>query len=91
MTRTAKKIRRARIAGAMEQRMRAESWCEHRGWWLRVHDNGRQWSVHHDGIITDWWPSTQKLVHDKQWDRAGKAVDWDAVADAVASIHRGQA
>ena len=86
MSNNKRKRHRARVAEALEQRRRAQSWCEQRGWYLYIHDAGAQWSVHHHGNITDWWPSTGKLVHNKQWDRAGKAMNWDAVAEAFASM-----
>ena len=43
-----------------------DAWCDEHGAILRVNNDGHHWII--DGIIhAEWWPSSAKLVIERQW------------------------
>lgn len=54
------------------------------GGWLRVTNDGHHWSIYFaDKMLAEWWPSSAKLVIDKQWGKSIHAHDWKQVLSFI--------
>ena len=57
--------RRQAVAEDTEGQLRV--WCDEHGWHLTVHDGGGQFMMRRKKVLVEWWPSTAKLVINKNW------------------------
>ena len=46
---------------------------------LRIADEGHHWIFDRQGFVADWWPSSAKLVFNKQFSRGIHCHDWQQV------------
>lgn len=77
-----------------ERRLRVNaksiSWLRH---WCCAHDiqfdvtNGQHhWSFRGDGWLVEWWPSSAKLIVDKEWDNGVHVHDWRQVVGIIVEV-----
>jgi hypothetical protein len=73
----------------MERTSSAESgiraWAEARGCSLRVLNDGHHWLFEMPGFTAEWWPSSAKLVLNRNYVQAHHAPHW---ADVMAVLQR---
>lgn len=71
--------RRKRAAQENESQLRAA--LESIGYTLAISNEGQHWAMRckRNGDLWEWWPSTAKLVHGKQWARGVHCHDWQQV------------
>lgn len=50
-----------------------------RGLKLQIANDGQHWMFARPGLIAEWWPSSAKLVFNKQWRRGVHCHDWQQV------------
>jgi hypothetical protein len=56
-----------RLQANLHARQQVEAFCRHHGIDLRVNNEGHHWIFHRKGKLVEWWPSSAKLVCNKQW------------------------
>jgi hypothetical protein len=49
------------------------------GFALRVNNEGHHWMWQKGGFVAEWWPSSAKLVFNRNYDRSFDAHDWTTV------------
>lgn len=49
-----------------------QEWANTLGLNLAVKNSGEHWIFTAPGVLFEWWPSTGRFVHDKNWSRALK-------------------
>jgi hypothetical protein len=54
---------------AHQFRTGAEQWCLERGLSLSISNEGHHWKLQGTTLLAEWWPSSAKLVFDKQYER----------------------
>jgi len=60
--------RHARRLATNEKRLdEVREWCASEGVRLTVHNDGHHWIFAKAGHTVEWWPSSAKLIVDKQW------------------------
>ena len=62
----------------LEDEVRA--WAERRGCSLRVLNDGHHWLFQQPGLIAEWWPSSAKLVLNRDYLHGHHAPHWPEVA-----------
>jgi len=58
---------------------RARTWAEQNDFTFRVNNEGHHWIWQKGGFFAEWWPSSAKLVFNRDYDRSCHAHDWTAV------------
>jgi len=56
------------------------AWVEQRGCSLRVLNDGHHWLIQKPGLMAEWWPSSAKLVLNRDYGRDYHAAHWQDVA-----------
>lgn len=62
---------------------RLKSFCEKRGIGLRVNNDGHHFIFDKNGSVAEWWPSSAKLVFNKQWRRGIHCHDYEQVIEQL--------
>lgn len=44
-----------------------KSWCHSFGWNFEIKNEGHHWIFKKNETLIEWWPSSAKLVKNKQW------------------------
>ena len=57
----------------------AKTWADQHGFSLRVNNEGHHWMWQKNGLLAEWWPSSAKLVFNRNYDRCVDAYDWRTV------------
>jgi hypothetical protein len=65
------------------QEAQVRAWVEQRGCSLRVLNAGHHWLLQKLGFMAEWWPSSAKLVVNREYHRDQHAPHW---ADVVAVL-----
>lgn len=77
--------KQSRVQCALEGQGMAVEEAAALGATLRVTNNGHHWTFTDcDGRVAEWWPSTGKLVFDKEWRRTLRAF---TLADVMREIY----
>ncbi len=58
----------------------ARAWAERRGCSLRVLNGGHHWLFEQPSFIAEWWPSSAKLVLNRDYLHGHHAAHWPQVA-----------
>lgn len=51
-------------------------WCKDNGWTFQVKNNGHHWIFSKGKTLFECWPSSAKLVRNKDWRRGLHCHDW---------------
>lgn len=65
-----------RLIVNLDARAEVKKWCEANGWQLTIKNDGHHWQMKKDNVLVEWWPSSAKLVKDKQWAKGVHCHDW---------------
>lgn len=44
-----------------------EKFCVHQGFKLKIHNDDHHWQISHGKTLIEFWPSSAKLIINKQW------------------------
>ena len=58
-------------------------WCRARGFALRTTNDGHHWQLTKDKFIAEWWPSSAKLVFNKQWNQGCHCHDYRQALETI--------
>jgi len=81
-----KKRHSKRLSIALSIRDDAEEWIQSHGWELSINNAGHHWVIKADLFIAEWWPSSAKLVFNKNFKHGIHTHDWSQVR-AMLLIH----
>lgn len=65
-----------RLSMNLEQEGVVRAWADEQGLALLIRNKGHHWTFQAPGFVAEWWPSSAKLVLNKQWDRGIHVHDW---------------
>ena len=51
--------------------------CSENGWLLKIHNDGHHWAFTKGKDVIDWWPSSAKLVTNKNFKRGIHCHDYE--------------
>jgi len=64
-------------------------WCERHGFELRITNNDHHWQIRKGSFLAEWWPSSAKLVLNKNWEEGVHCHDYKQALRVIAeSSHR---
>lgn len=64
-------------------------WCWDRGVTLSIRNSGHHWIFTAANMLAEWWPSSAKLVLNKQWKGGIHVHDWHQLIEELAVIFVG--
>ena len=64
---SAKTRHRRRLGKNLSEEKIVRQWCTNNGFALRITNDGHHWQFVKNDFLAEWWPSSAKLVIDKQW------------------------
>jgi hypothetical protein len=81
-----------RLHSNLRYEAEVSEWCRRRGFALRITNQGHHWQLKKDRFLAEWWPSSAKLVINKQWNRGYHCHDFrqamEFIERAYAKPHR---
>ncbi len=60
-----------------------ERFCENNNLVFRLLNNGHHWQVESDKKIIEWWPSSAKVVVNKNWKRGIHCHDYEQFIEII--------
>lgn len=60
-----------------------KEWCERNGVTLKIHNHGHHWVFKKDGQVGEWWPSSAKMVYNREYDKELHLHDFAAVIQSL--------
>jgi hypothetical protein len=57
----------------------AKTWADRHGFNFRVNNEGHHWMWQKGGFVAEWWPSSAKLVLNRDYARSFHAHNWTVV------------
>jgi hypothetical protein len=57
----------------------ARTWADQHGFTLRVNNGEHHWIWQKGSFVAEWWPSSAKLVLNRDYARSFDAYDWTMV------------
>jgi len=57
----------------------AKTWADRHGFAFRVNNDGHHWMWQKGKLVAEWWPSSAKLVVNRNYQGSSHAHDWTAV------------
>lgn len=54
----------------------AGGWCQEHGITLELKNEGQHWRFRYRETVIDWWPSTAKLLINRDWENGYHIYDW---------------
>jgi hypothetical protein len=76
--------RRMQRTASLEEQVTA--WAEMQGLSLRVLNDGHHWVFQKPGFMAEWWPSSAKLVVNRDYGRDIHAPHWAEVMNALQPV-----
>ena len=58
-------------------------WATSRGFAVSISNNNHHWKLYTKGKIAEWWPSSAKLVFDKEWKKGIHCHDIEKLKSAM--------
>lgn len=52
------------------------NWCNENGWKFEIKNDAHHWIFRKNKTLVEWWPSSAKLVKDKQWKKGIHCHDY---------------
>jgi len=53
-----------------------KQWCHLFGWKFEIKNDGHHWIFRKNNTLIEWWPSSAKLVKNKQWKKGVHCHDY---------------
>jgi len=80
--------RQRRMRRNVDVRGDVEAWAARHGFSLRVNNDGHHWMFHKHGFLAEWWPSSAKLVFNRDYHHDLHAHDWRQVTNELEAAMR---
>lgn len=58
-----------------------KQWCRLYAWKFEIKNDGHHWIFQKGNILVEWWPSSAKLVKNKEWTKGIHCHDYTKVID----------
>jgi len=71
--------RERRLGRNLTSGNRAKTWADQHGFALRINNEGHHWMWQKGQFVAEWWPSSAKLVLNRDYARSFDAYDWTGV------------
>ena len=81
----ARQRRDRRLHRNLDRTTAAQAWATAHGLSLRVNNDGHHWMFQRPGFVAEWWPSSAKLVFNRNYDRDVHAHDLPQVLAVLES------
>lgn len=81
--RDAKKRHDGRLRDALGGSDNVSIWCRENGLDLKIANGGHHWMITGGGIRAEWWPSSAKLVFDKDFQNGIHTHGWDQLLELI--------
>ncbi len=62
-------------------------WCRGHGFALRISNEGHHWQLTKDKFVAEWWPSSAKLVFNKQWNQGCHCHDYRQALEMIERVY----
>ena len=72
-----------RLHGNLRYEAEVREWCRTRGFNLRITNNGHHWQLTKQNFLAEWWPSSAKLVFNKQWNKGCHCHDYRQALELI--------
>jgi hypothetical protein len=76
---------RRRLFAAIGESGRVDEWCKRYGCFLTISNDGHHWTIETPSFEAEWWPSSGKLVFDREYQRGIHTHD---VQQLLAQLNR---
>ena len=72
-----------RLNGNIKMSKIVSKWCEDKGITVKITNHGHHWAMFRAGHLAEWWPSSAKLVFNKQFDKGIHCHDVHQLIQAI--------
>ena len=72
-----------RLHGNLRCESEVREWCRTRGFNLRITNEGHHWQLNKNKFVAEWWPSSAKLVFNKQWNKGCHCHDYRQALELI--------
>jgi len=62
-------------------------WCRGHAFALRISNEGHHWQLNEDKFLAEWWPSSAKLVINKQWNQGRHYHDYRQALEMIERVY----
>lgn len=73
-----------RLRTNLSYRKEVEGWARRNGYALQIKNEGHHWLFERDGFVAEWWPSSAKLVLNRDYPHGLHVHDWRQAASVLA-------
>ena len=77
-----------RLAVNLSNQAKLRRWCEENDLTLQITNQGHHWQVMQNGFVAEWWPSSAKLVINKQWHAGIHCHDYEQAFQVIRNVFR---
>jgi hypothetical protein len=67
----------------LERSVDASGWCRENGIFLEIRNNGHRWTFRYKENTVDWYPSSAKLIINRDWENGYHIYDWIQAREIV--------
>jgi len=60
----------------LSQSKKLKQWCKENNWKFEIKNKGHHWIFKQGRTLLEWWPSSAKLVKNKQWHKGLHCHDY---------------
>ena len=75
-----------RLRSNLRYESQVREWCRGHGFALRISNEGHHWQLTKEKFVAEWWPSSAKLVVNKQWVR-GHCHDYGQALEMIERVY----
>ena len=76
-----------RLHSNLHYEVQVREWCRKHDFNLRITNQGHHWQLTKDKFIAEWWPSSAKLVFNKQWNRGCHCHDYRQALEMIERVY----
>ena len=76
-----------RLNSNLRYEAQARRWCSEHRFNLRISNQGHHWQLTKDKFVAEWWPSSAKLVINKQWSDRCHCHDYRQSLELIARVY----
>ena len=76
-----------RLHGNLRYEAEVRESCRTRGFNLRVTNTGHHWQLTKQNFLAEWWPSSAKLVFNKQWEKGCHCHDYRQALEMIERVY----
>lgn len=76
-----------RLHGNLRYEPQVREWCRKHGFAVRITNEGHHWQLTKDKFVAEWWPSSAKLVFNKQWNQGYHCHDYRQTLEIIERVY----